>query len=181
MWAYLRHFINLSILASLLPLPSPFPEFVNNQINSAFYLASNSTTSLLGPVKALAGTTATFFPSNSELLGAAQSRVANFLHGESDFASIGPYALDWASQQYKCWISQWITFSLLMSLQLVNMYWFYLILKILYRLAASSHLDDVRSEDEDDEEDLETKKEVLEDMRREQGAITEHSEKPIAV
>ncbi|KAF2429185.1 longevity assurance proteins LAG1/LAC1 [Tothia fuscella] len=173
MWAYLRHYINLSILVSLLPLPLPFPDVVNNQIGQAFYFASNSSSGLLGPVKAIAGTTASLFPANASLIYAAQSKVGHFLHGEAAFASIGPYELNWATQQYKCWISQWIAFGLLMSLQLVNMYWFYLILKILYRLAADSHLDDVRSEDEDDEEELEVKREDLEELRKEQGAISE--------
>lgn len=89
-WAYLRHYINLVILSSLLP---------NGQ-----------------------------------------------------FATVGPYDLNWDTQQYKCWISQVITFALLAVLQAVNVFWFVLIIRILVRFLSTSEAKDERSEDEDENE-----------------------------
>lgn len=68
------------------------------------------------------------------------------------FATVGPYDLDWITQQYKCWISQSITFSLLAMLQMVNIFWIVLILRILYRAVFSDVVKDERSDDETEEE-----------------------------
>lgn len=67
------------------------------------------------------------------------------------FRSVGPFELDWETQQYKCWISQYITFALLASLQSVNIFWFVLILKIAKRYVFNSDLEDSRSEYDDDD------------------------------
>lgn len=99
-WAYLRHYINLRMLYSLLPFSLGF------------------------------GT-------------------------PNEFATVGPYDLDWPTQQYKCWISQAITFSLLASLQAVNIFWFYLICRILSRFLFVGEAKDERSDDEEEEEALE--------------------------
>jgi hypothetical protein len=180
MWAYLRHYINLCLISSFLPLPSPFPSYINDNVQHIFYKATNSTSDIfanivpaLAPLKPIANTPATLFPESAAFIAAAQSKVTEFLNGESVYATVGPYTLDWTTQQYKCWIAQWITFGLLLSLQLVNLFWFYLILRILWRLATSSQLDDVRSEDGDDDEDEIVKTEDLEDMKKEQGDIKE--------
>lgn len=73
------------------------------------------------------------------------------------------------AEQYKCWISQYITFILLMALQLVNMFWFYLILRILWRLLISmgQEVEDVRSEDS--EEAAQDRQDALDELRKEQG------------
>lgn len=68
------------------------------------------------------------------------------------FATVGPYALNWETQQYKCWISQAITFALLALLQMVNIFWIFLILRILYRALFSGVQKDERSDDESEEE-----------------------------
>lgn len=70
------------------------------------------------------------------------------------FATVGPYDLNWDTQQYKCWISQIITFSLLAVLQAVNIFWFVLIIRILVRFLSTSEAKDERSEDEDEELDV---------------------------
>lgn len=44
----------------------------------------------------------------------------------TDFSSVGPFELNWETQQYKCWISQYITFGLLASIQALNLFWFFL-------------------------------------------------------
>ncbi|KAK9430597.1 TLC domain-containing protein [Lipomyces doorenjongii] len=70
----------------------------------------------------------------------------------TEFRTIGDFTLDWETQQYKCWISQYITFSLLFALQAVNAYWLFLICRIAYRLIFLEITKDERSDDEDDEE-----------------------------
>jgi len=54
------------------------------------------------------------------------------------FATVGPYKLDWESEQYKCWISQVVTFVLLASLQALNLFWLFLILRIAWNYVATS-------------------------------------------
>jgi len=67
---------------------------------------------------------------------------------------------------------------MLLSLQLVNLFWFFLILRILWRLVASwGEIDDVRSEDDESEVEQSEKKSALEIMRQEQGTL-EEVEKP---
>jgi acyl-CoA-dependent ceramide synthase len=69
------------------------------------------------------------------------------------FRTVGPYELDWETEQYKCWISQTVTFLLLASLQAMNIFWLWLILRVLKRVILEKANDDVRSDDEDDEEE----------------------------
>lgn len=69
----------------------------------------------------------------------------------TEFRTVGPYELNWETQQYKCWISQVITFSLLASLQAVNLFWLYLILRILANYIFNNVKKDERSDDEDEE------------------------------
>ena len=70
------------------------------------------------------------------------------------FRTVGPFELDWATQQYKCWISQYITFGLLASLQAINVFWLYLIWRIAknYVLNSVEGPQDERSDDEDEDE-----------------------------
>ncbi|KAF7588969.1 hypothetical protein BBP40_004971 [Aspergillus hancockii] len=69
----------------------------------------------------------------------------------TEFRTVGPYELNWETQQYKCWISQIITFALLASLQAVNLFWLFLILRILKNYVFNSVRKDERSDDEDEE------------------------------
>jgi acyl-CoA-dependent ceramide synthase len=69
----------------------------------------------------------------------------------TEFRTVGPYELNWETQQYKCWISQIITFALLASLQAVNLFWLFLILRILKNYVFNSVGKDERSDDEDEE------------------------------
>ncbi|ODV89100.1 hypothetical protein CANCADRAFT_3737 [Tortispora caseinolytica NRRL Y-17796] len=71
----------------------------------------------------------------------------------TEFRTVGPFELSFADQQYKCWISQIITFVLIFALQIVNLYWFFLICRIGYRLAVEGAASDVRSDDEDENDD----------------------------
>ncbi|KAF2182051.1 longevity assurance proteins LAG1/LAC1 [Zopfia rhizophila CBS 207.26] len=76
------------------------------------------------------------------------------------FSSIGPFELNWETQQYKCWISQYITFALLASLQAVNLFWWFLICRIAYRFVATwgEVVEDERSEYEESDEEAEQEK-----------------------
>ncbi len=71
----------------------------------------------------------------------------------TEFRTVGPFELDWETQQYKCWISQAITFSLLASLQAVNLFWLFLILRIAKNYVFTSVAADERSDDEADEDE----------------------------
>ena len=81
----------------------------------------------------------------------------------TEFRTEGNYVLNFATQQYKCWISQIIVFVLLLALQLVNLYWFGLILRILYRLIAYGIQRDERSEVSSEEEEEEEEGEEQEE------------------
>lgn len=70
----------------------------------------------------------------------------------TEFRTVGPFELNWETQQYKCWISQIITFGLLAMLQTVNIFWLSLIFRIAWRFVSNSALADERSDDEEDEE-----------------------------
>lgn len=76
----------------------------------------------------------------------------------TEFRTVGPFELNWETQQYKCWISQTITFSLLSALQAINLFWLYLILRIAKNYVFSNIRRDERSdnEEEDDEEEAPT-------------------------
>jgi acyl-CoA-dependent ceramide synthase len=67
----------------------------------------------------------------------------------TEFRTIGPFELNWETEQYKCLLSQIITFSLLASLQAVNLFWLFLILRIARDYVFTSGLQDERSEDEE--------------------------------
>lgn len=68
----------------------------------------------------------------------------------TEFAVIGPFELNWDTQQYKCLLSQVISFSLLAALQAVNLFWLFLIFRIAYRFVSTwGEIEDERSEYED--------------------------------
>ncbi|MCJ1313628.1 hypothetical protein MMC25_007307 [Agyrium rufum] len=71
------------------------------------------------------------------------------------FRTVGPFELNWETQQYKCWLSQYIAFSLLSALQAINLFWLYLIIKIALTVVFSSEIRDVRSDDEEEPELIE--------------------------
>ncbi|KAL1961204.1 hypothetical protein VTO42DRAFT_3149 [Malbranchea cinnamomea] len=71
----------------------------------------------------------------------------------TSFRTVGPFELNWETQQYKCWISQYITFALLSSLQAINLFWLYLILRIAKNYVFSNVKRDERSDNEEEEEE----------------------------
>ncbi|EHK45721.1 hypothetical protein TRIATDRAFT_219368 [Trichoderma atroviride IMI 206040] len=76
----------------------------------------------------------------------------------TEFRTVGPFELNWETQQYKCWISQYITTALLASLQALNLFWLFYILRIAIRFIRDKEATDDRSDEEDDEEEEQSKK-----------------------
>jgi very-long-chain ceramide synthase len=71
----------------------------------------------------------------------------------TEFSTVGPFELNWDTQQYKCWISQYITFALLAALQAVNLIWWFYICRIAYRFVVLNVAEDERSEYEESEDE----------------------------
>ena len=76
----------------------------------------------------------------------------------TEFKTVGPFELNWETQQYKCWIAQVISSSLLASLQALNLFWLFFILRIAYRFVVDKDAQDDRSDNEEDEEEKESLK-----------------------
>lgn len=66
----------------------------------------------------------------------------------TEYMTIGPTILDFKAQQYKCWVSQPMVFTLILALQLVNLYWLFLILRIMVRFLVFNVKKDDRSDSE---------------------------------
>lgn len=132
-WAYLRHYLNIRIILSLLPLPLPS---LTRWLISLLPLALEKSI-YASPM--LSKITEPIFPDWT-----------------STFATVGSFELDWERQQYKCWISQFSSFALLAALQSLNLFWMYLIVKVAIRFIRTGEGSDDRSEYEgsDDEEDV---------------------------
>lgn len=90
----------------------------------------------------------------------------------TEFRTVGEYRLNFAVQQYKCWISLPIVFTLIGALQLVQIYWFYLILKVLYRILTMSNYVDIRSDAEDNDDDDDDDDTESESISSVDGAMT---------
>ena len=75
----------------------------------------------------------------------------------TEFETVGPFELNWETQQYKCRLAQVIAFSLLASLQAVNLFWSYQIIRVARNYVFQKAWQDVRSDNEEDEEDIETR------------------------
>ncbi|RDL39682.1 Uncharacterized protein BP5553_04022 [Venustampulla echinocandica] len=69
----------------------------------------------------------------------------------NEFKTVGPYELDWETEQYKCWISHWVSTILLASLQGLNLFWLYYIFRIAYRFVFYNVAEDDRSDNDDNE------------------------------
>ena len=85
------------------------------------------------------------------------------------FKTVGPFELNWETQQYKCWISQYITFALLASLQAVNLFWWFFICRIAYRFVVYKDADDDRSEYAPTDEEVEEKEKFIKEGAEAEG------------
>ncbi|KAI1375921.1 longevity assurance proteins LAG1/LAC1 [Hypoxylon crocopeplum] len=71
----------------------------------------------------------------------------------TEFKTVGPYEMNWETEQYKCGLSFWITLGLLSSLQALNLFWMFFIVRIAYRFVVYNEADDDRSEVEESDVD----------------------------
>jgi acyl-CoA-dependent ceramide synthase len=69
----------------------------------------------------------------------------------TEYSTVGPFELDWETQQYKCRIAQVITFGLLAALQGLNLFWLYCLLRSAYKFVVLGVAKDDRSEAEESE------------------------------
>jgi acyl-CoA-dependent ceramide synthase len=147
-WTYLRHYHNLRILASMLPLPWPLPADATAALAHALAPAAAA----VGPYAAAARARLLALP----LVPAALAHLP-VLPEKAQFATVGSFGLDWAGQHYKFPASQWIAFGLLAALQAVNLFWLFLIARILWRMLLSfgDVVEDERSEYGSDDEEVE--------------------------
>ncbi|RKU44179.1 hypothetical protein DL546_007024 [Coniochaeta pulveracea] len=82
----------------------------------------------------------------------------------TEYRTVGPYELNWETQEYKCWIALYITFFLLAALQSLNLFWLFFIIRIAYRFVVHHTANDDRSDDEESEgEEGEEKKGLKEE------------------
>jgi len=79
----------------------------------------------------------------------------------NEFKTVGPYVLDWAAEQYKCPLSHYISTVLLASLQGLNLFWLFYILRIAYRFVFQDQLEDDRSDNDDNEFEQEQRLDAL--------------------
>lgn len=82
----------------------------------------------------------------------------------TEYTTVGPFELNWATQQYKCTLSQYITLGLLSSLQALNLFWLFYIFRIAYRFLRYDIAEDDRSDAEvtDVDDEAEKKKALSE-------------------
>ncbi|KAK1999953.1 TLC domain-containing protein [Colletotrichum falcatum] len=76
----------------------------------------------------------------------------------TEYTTVGPFELNWATQQYKCTLSQYITLGLLASLQALNLFWLFHIFRIAYRFLRYDIAEDDRSDAEVTDVDDEAEK-----------------------
>ncbi|KAL2257191.1 hypothetical protein VTK26DRAFT_542 [Humicola hyalothermophila] len=69
----------------------------------------------------------------------------------TEFKTVGPYELNWETEQYKCTLSFVITLFLLSALQALNLFWLFFILRIAYRFVVHNIAKDDRSDAEESE------------------------------
>ncbi len=69
----------------------------------------------------------------------------------NEFKTVGPYELNWETEQYKCALSHYISTALLASLQGLNLFWLYYILRIAYRFVFYNVAEDDRSDNDENE------------------------------
>ncbi|RDW67528.1 hypothetical protein BP6252_08924 [Coleophoma cylindrospora] len=75
----------------------------------------------------------------------AISKTLNYI----EFKAVGPYELNWETQQYKCLLSNIIAFWLLSALQVLNLIWLFYVVRVGYRFIVFKVAQDDRSEAED--------------------------------
>ena len=78
-----------------------------------------------------------------------------------EFKTVGPYTLNWETEQYKCELSHYISTALLACLQGLNLFWLYAICRVAYRMIAYNIAEDDRSDNDENELEEEQKLDAL--------------------
>ncbi|RTE84084.1 hypothetical protein BHE90_001405 [Fusarium euwallaceae] len=73
----------------------------------------------------------------------------------TEYKTVGPYELNWETEQYKCPLAQAITSTLLIALQSLNLVWLYYVLRVAYRITVYNEQRDARSDDEASDAEVE--------------------------
>ncbi|KAK4218043.1 TLC domain-containing protein [Rhypophila decipiens] len=84
----------------------------------------------------------------------------------NEFKTVGPYELNWETGQYKCDLAFWITGTLLSSLQALNLFWLFYILRIAYRFVVHNVAKDDRSDEDESEAEVEAEAAEEEDHHK---------------
>jgi acyl-CoA-dependent ceramide synthase len=82
----------------------------------------------------------------------------------TEFKTVGPYELNWETEQFKCELSHYISTFLLSSLQALNLFWLWSIFRIAYRFVFLNQLEDDRSDNDDKEFAEEQRLDALENQ-----------------
>ena len=72
----------------------------------------------------------------------------------TEFRTVGPYELNWETQQYKCLLSNVITLVLLLALKALNIFWLYCVLRNGYKFVVYKSRKDDRSEESEVDETI---------------------------
>jgi acyl-CoA-dependent ceramide synthase len=84
-----------------------------------------------------------------------------------EFKTVGPYELNWETEQYKCALSHYISLALLASLQSLNLFWLWAIFRIAYRFVFLNIAEDDRSDNDEKELEEEQRLDALAKEARE--------------
>ncbi|EHK41610.1 uncharacterized protein TrAtP1_005117 [Trichoderma atroviride] len=98
----------------------------------------------------------------------------------TEFRTVGPYELNWETQQYKCWISNIITFALLASLQALNLFWLYCLFRSMYKFVVYKIKKDDRSESSEEEENAQLQPEAEPLLTEVNGSANGHATAAVA-
>ncbi|CZR57282.1 probable longevity-assurance protein LAG1 [Phialocephala subalpina] len=79
----------------------------------------------------------------------------------NEFKTVGPYELNWETEQYKCQLSHIISTFLLASLQSLNLFWLFYIFRIAYRFVFTNVAEDDRSDNDEIEFEEERRLDAL--------------------
>lgn len=85
----------------------------------------------------------------------------------TEFRTVGPFTLNWETEEYKFGVSQGLALALLGTLQAINLFWLFLILRIAKNYLSQSFWADVRSDDEDEEDEDEDEDGGVDEARKE--------------
>ncbi|KAH6653833.1 TLC domain-containing protein [Truncatella angustata] len=142
------------------------PVYITHDISDFFLATSKSLNYIDSPI------TGPYFA----LFAASWIYLRHFLNLKflwsvlTEFTYVGPFEINWETEQYKSRLSQVIIFTLLASLQALNLFWLFFIIRIAYRFIAAGDADDDRSEA--DESELEEMAKTKQDVKH----LTEKAE-----